>query len=133
MGSENKEIFAESFEKILTRETGGISKALDNVYPRPDPALKRSEDQMIYSIGALGALVTLIRASREANAQVAAKDQVKPEHVRRVAVPLSDVDGQEVGFQCGIEDSRISNHADFYRFADLYPIVRRLPSRSEQR
>src|SRR5258708_1177889 len=70
MGSENKEIFAEGFEKILTRETEGISKALDNVYPRPDPALKLSEDQMISSIAALGALVMLIRSCREANAQV---------------------------------------------------------------
>src|SRR5579864_7901154 len=81
MGSENREVFAESFEKILSRESEGISKALDNVYPRPDPTLKVSDDQLLISIAALGALVTLIRAFREANAQVAVENQLKPEHL----------------------------------------------------
>lgn len=81
MESDNKEAFADGFEKILSRETGGISKALDNVYPRPDPTLKLAQDEMLSSIGSLSALVMLCQSYREANAQLIVEDQLKPEHL----------------------------------------------------
>ena len=81
MASENKEAFAEGFQKTVSGESSAISKALDRIYPSPDPTLKVSEDQMLSAAAAVGALVVLIRPFREANAQVDVKDQLKPEHL----------------------------------------------------
>jgi hypothetical protein len=81
MEAQDKEALAEGFEKILMRETEGISKALDNIYPRPDPTIKQVADQMQFSIGSLGALKGMIGAFKAANAQVGADGQLKPEHL----------------------------------------------------
>lgn len=81
MEAANKEAFVAGFEEILNREIEGISKALDNVYPRPDPVLKQVCDQMVYSSGSLGGLKLLLQAFREANAQVGADEQLTPEHL----------------------------------------------------
>lgn len=79
--AQNKEAFVEGFAKILSRETEGISKALDKIYPQPDPTIKRIADQMNFSIGSLEALKGLLGAFKAANAQVGPGQQLKPEHL----------------------------------------------------
>jgi len=81
METENREAFADRFARILSRETEGISKALDNIYPRPDPTIKEIVDQMMHSIGALEAFKALFGVFKAANARVSADEQLKPEHL----------------------------------------------------
>jgi hypothetical protein len=81
MESKNKEDFVDGFEKILSRETEGISKALEKLYPRPDPTIKQNVDDMNFSIGAVGVLKTLIASFRGANEQVDEDKQMMPEHL----------------------------------------------------
>jgi hypothetical protein len=101
MQSENKEAFTEAFAKILSRETEGISKALDKIYPRPDPTIKQIEDRMSFSIGSLGALKILLGAPKAVNAQVGPDEQLKPEHL--------DVLIRVVYGQIGLELKNIQN------------------------
>jgi len=96
MNSDKREDFVAEFEKMLRKETAGISKALDDVYPRPDPELKLSEDAMVSSIAAVGALLMIIRSFREANAQVEEKGQLKPEQQDLLIEIAYDRIGQEI-------------------------------------
>ena len=99
--SEHKDVFVEGFETILRRETQAISKALEAVYPRPDPDIIQDADQIHFSNGILVALKGLIQAFKEANAQVRAADQMKPEHLKllidvafgQVAAELANIHG----------------------------------------
>jgi hypothetical protein len=81
MASETKEDFAGGFSRILAEGTETISKALDAVYPRPDPGLKQNDEQMNFAAGSLEALKALISAFGAANAEVKAGEQMKPEHL----------------------------------------------------
>jgi hypothetical protein len=78
MKAENRETFIETFGEILRHETQGISKALDKIYPRPDPTIKEMVDEMSFSIGSLEALKGMFEAFQAANAQVGPENQLKP-------------------------------------------------------
>ena len=96
MAAENKVAFAEGFESMLSRETEGISKGLDKIYPRPDPTIKQLTDRMQFSIGALGALKGLFEAFNAANAHVRAENQLKPEHLELLVRVAYDQVGMEL-------------------------------------
>ena len=81
METKNKQDFVDGFEKILSRETGPISKALDTIYPRPDSTLKQKISHMSYSIGNLGALTTMLSSVERVNAQVKKEEQLTSERV----------------------------------------------------
>lgn len=82
MGAKDKESFTEKFTEMLFDQIKGISKAMDDIYPRPDPVLKQQiEEQMTRSIGTVDALRMLFRAFKAANAELAANQQLKPEHL----------------------------------------------------
>ncbi len=81
MRAEDKETFAAGFENILSGEATGITKALENIYPRPDPAIMELVDQMSFSIGSLGGLEALAGAFKATNKQVGPEHQLKPEHL----------------------------------------------------
>lgn len=81
MQAEDKEALVGGFEKTLKSQTEGISKALDDIYPRPDPSLKRITGQMSFSAGSLEAFKGLFEAFKAANAQVGENEQLKPEHL----------------------------------------------------
>jgi hypothetical protein len=81
MESKTKEAFTEGFEKILSNGTESISKALDNIYPRPDPTIKQNVDEINFSIGAVGSLKMLIASFKAANEQVGADKQMTPEQL----------------------------------------------------
>jgi hypothetical protein len=111
--SEHKDTFVEGFETILRRETQGISKALETVYPRPDPDLIQDTDKIHFSNGILVALKGLVQAFKAANAQVGANDQMKPEHLKllidvafgQVATELANIHG----FVIKLSDSARAN------------------------
>jgi hypothetical protein len=82
MESENKEAYTEGFTKILSSRAEGISKALDKIYPRPDPTIGQISEEMISSIGMLDAFKSvLLESFKKANAQVSADEQLKPEQL----------------------------------------------------
>jgi hypothetical protein len=62
MNVEDKEGFVGGFEEILSRETAGISKSLNDFYPRPDPAIVQSTDQMQSSGGMMVAFKGILEA-----------------------------------------------------------------------
>lgn len=101
MAAENKEAFAAGFEEILSRGAKGVSDALENIYPRPDPTIEGSVGEMMFSVGMLGALKALLGAFKAANAQVGAEDQLKPEHQNLLI---------RIGYeQIGLELTKIHN------------------------
>lgn len=81
MESKDKSKFVGQFSQILEDGAKGISKALGDVYPRPDPALIRTSSGLNFSIGSLQALEALINAFYAANAQVGEDGKMKPEHL----------------------------------------------------
>jgi hypothetical protein len=81
MESNNREKFTEDFEKTLSDGTESISKALDSVYPRPDPTIKQDAVGMNSSAGFLSGLKFLITSFRTVNEQLDASKQMKPEHL----------------------------------------------------
>ena len=81
MKEANRESFIDSFVGVLRPQAEGISKALDKIYPRPDPAIKQMVDDMNFSIGSLEALKGLFGAFEATNAQIAAQERLKTEHL----------------------------------------------------
>jgi hypothetical protein len=81
MQAEDKQTLLAGVEKILSDEMTGISKALENIYPRPDPAIMELIDQMSFSTGSVGALETLTSAFKEANDHVAPEQKMKAEYL----------------------------------------------------
>jgi hypothetical protein len=77
MDSEDKQTFIEGFVEILREQHEGISKALDKIYPRPDPNLK----SMHASYGMVNALAILPKSYKGANQEVREEDRLKPEHL----------------------------------------------------
>ena len=81
METQDREVFVGGFETILSRATSGILKALDEIYPRPNPTIKQVVDKMNYSVGSLMALEQLLGAFNSTNAQLDVDKQFKPEHL----------------------------------------------------
>jgi hypothetical protein len=65
----------------LSRETEGISKSLDAIYPRPDPATKQIAEEMIAASGYLSVFKDFVGMFAVVNAGLAPEDQLKPEHI----------------------------------------------------
>lgn len=81
MEAEDRQAFAEAFATILHRETQGISKSLDGIYPRPDPTTKEIAEQMIVASGSLSAFKDYLGVFPAVNAGLAAGDQFKPDQI----------------------------------------------------
>jgi hypothetical protein len=82
MESHDKEAFLNGLVEILKPHTEGISKALDKIYPRPDPTLMQmAERQMNFAIGAIESLKFLVEAVKRTNAGLGNDQQFKPEHL----------------------------------------------------
>jgi hypothetical protein len=79
--SEVREAFVGGFVKKLYDGTEGVLKALDAIYPRPDPEAKKLADEIIYSSGTLEGFKGVLGAIKEANVQVRADRQFNSEQV----------------------------------------------------
>lgn len=77
--SEDKQTFIEGFVKILREQHEGIWKALDKIYPRPDPNLKSMHSS--FGIGMVDALAIIPKSYKDANQEVREEDRLKPEHL----------------------------------------------------
>jgi hypothetical protein len=66
----DKEKFAGGFAKIVERESQGISKGLESIYPRPDSKLEQMAHQLLEASGAVSAFSSVFRAINETNAQL---------------------------------------------------------------
>jgi hypothetical protein len=79
--SADRETFLDGFIKHVREGLEGILKALDAIYPHPDPAAKQLADEMMYSNGVLEAFKGMFGIIKEANERVAAGQGFNPEQI----------------------------------------------------
>lgn len=80
-GAADREAFVAGFAKNVSDSSQGISKALETIYPHPDPEIKALADDLMHSSGALEALKGILEAIKEANIQVSADQQLNPHQI----------------------------------------------------
>jgi hypothetical protein len=81
MQSGNREAFAGRLAEIVTEQSKGISKSLEAIYPRPDPAATGIADQMNEAAGALSVFQECLGIINTVNSEVAPNDRFKPDQI----------------------------------------------------
>jgi hypothetical protein len=86
----DRQAFADGLTKILTEQTQGISKSLEGIYPRPDPAATGIAEKMVEAGATLSVFKDFLGMFAEANAQVAPEGRLNQDQIdllTRIAFP----------------------------------------------